>query len=52
MDSCLVFRMIGGNTLEAFPFLDYWVDLVLLKHSETAVRNISHCPMELENKNN
>lgn len=37
MDSRLVFRMIGENTLEASPFLGYWVDVVLLKPSEPAV---------------
>lgn len=30
-------RMIGENTLEASPFLGYWVDVVLLKPSEPAV---------------
>lgn len=37
MDFCLVFRMMGGNKPEAFPLLDYWVNLVLLKNSEPAV---------------
>lgn len=37
MNFCLVFRMMGGNKLEAFPFLDYRVDVALLKDSKPAV---------------
>lgn len=52
MDFCLVFRMMGRNKPEAFPLLDYWVNLVLLKNLNQQFCNISHCPKELRNKNN
>lgn len=52
MNFCLVFGMMGGNKPEAFPFLDYWVDLLLLKDSEPAILQHKLLSMELGNNNN
>lgn len=52
MNFCLVFGMMEGNKPEVFPFLDYWVDLLLLKDSETAILQHKLLSMELGNNNN
>lgn len=43
MNFCLVFGMMEGNKPEAFPFLYYWVDLLLLKDSEPTF--LQHKPL-------